>query len=541
MKSFSFMAVISLILPLFVFADSSEKNSQPIYILPKAEIRKAMVLELSKQVVRIDGEGLLPRENRPESWGKTIDKLSGEAAEAKTLYDLGRVFKRFDATYPNLHAKVFMIPEMDERKTVGSLKFPFKFYPVSADRNYKNSNFRFFVSKNSKTDIKNGDELVAINSRPLQEWTDENFIFCKMPFREQCEVEFFDNFRNELLSWNRHLPIELTVRRKGTELKFSAAPEVMPSQPDEENNGLPCGVTPTRYKGFLLAYEGENLCAFESKKDPDIVALRIKSFVYQDVPFAVLDGEVQLFWNNYWKRKSSSVKTLVLDVIDNFGGQSPVPYYGLFYSKPYQEQYVQFKKIEEFEQKEILESLFWGDKGKEIWFENIKKDGSFVNALNGSFLGHIPQFCADFKKDCREGLFQPRNNQFTGKVKVLMNHWCVSSCVGFVSNIKDLLKHRVQTFGTPDSGDSAYSRLAVFISPLPSGKVESKVAPMKKAKSPDKPEPWVRQVAAVTRSVDKDGKVISGKPQYIDVWVPRKWNQTDDEWASSVFNKAIGR
>lgn len=50
-------------------------------------------------------------------------------------------------------------------------------------------------------------------------------------------------------------------------------------------------------------------------------------------------------------------------MIDNHGGQSPVPYYGLFYSQSYQEQYVQFKKIAEFERQDILESLFWGDKG----------------------------------------------------------------------------------------------------------------------------------------------------------------------------------
>ena len=64
---------------------------------------------------------------------------------------------------------------------------------------------------------------------------------------------------------------------------------------------------------------------------------------------------------------------------------------------------------------------------------------------------------------------------------------------------------------------------------------------MKKARNPDKPEPWVRQVVAVTRSTDKDGNVLSGKSQHIDVWVPRKWNQTDDEWAASVFDKAVGR
>lgn len=520
----------------FAKADSADRRQ-----LPSPEIRKAMVLDLAKQVQRIDGEGLLPRANRPEPWDKTVVKLSKEAYEAQSLYDLGRVFRRFDATYPNLHANVFLIQEMDEKKMIGSLKFPFRFLPVSAGREYKHSIFRLVVTENSKTDFRNGDELVAINSRPLQEWTDENFIFCKFPYREQCEIEFFNNFQNELLSWNRHQPLRITVRRNRQELEFSVKPEAVHQSPNEENNDLPCEVSPVRYKGFSLMYEGENLCAFESNSNNRIVVIRIKSFVYQNMPFAVLDGEVQLFWNNYWKRKSPFVKTLVLDVIDNHGGQSPIPYYGLFFSQPYQEQYVQFKKLEEIGQKDILESLFWREPGKEMWFENIKKDGSFEKAAYGSFFEHIPQFCASSKKDCREGLFEPRKHKFAGQVKLLMNHWCVSSCVGFVFNIKDLLKDRVRTYGIPDSGDSAYSRLTVFVNPLSNGKIESKVASIKKARNPDNPEPWVRQVAAVTRSTDKTGNIISGKPQHIDIWVPRKWNQTDDEWAASVFNRALGR
>jgi hypothetical protein len=505
--------------------------------LPNAQKRKAMVLNLSQEILRLDGEGLIPRVNRPESWESTMQRLAEEASEAKSLYELGLVFKRVDATYPNLHAKIVMIPELDERKTEGTVVFPISFFPVSAERKFTSSKFKINTRKDSKSDFQSGDELLSINSRPLQEWTDENFIFCKFPYREQCEIEFYDNFRKELSGWNRHQPLELKVRRGSEELTFAVHPEVKPWSQDEEPTNLPCDVQPNRYKGFKLAYEGENLCAFESVQNPNVVALRIKSFVYQDVPFAVLDGEVQIFWNNYWSKKSPKVKTLILDVIDNHGGQSPVPYYGLFYSQPYQEQYVQFKKIAEFERQDILESLFWGDKGKEIWFDSIKKDGTFSRAKNGDFFGQIPQFCANRKKDCREDLFQPRANGFKGQVKVLMNQWCVSSCVGFVSNIKDLLKERVKTYGIPDSGDSAYSRLTVFVSP----EAEAAVGAMKKAQKPDEPAPWIRQIVSVTRSTDKDGKILSGIPQAIDVWVPRIWNQSDDEWASSVFNKAVGR
>lgn len=526
-----------LLVIFFQMAVSSLFASTKELQLPSAEKRQAMILNLSQEIIRLDGEGLIPRANRPESWEATMKRLATEASEAKSLYDLGRVFRKVDATYPNLHANIFMIPELDERKSEGPLVLPITFFPVSADRKFTASRFKINVRKDMKTEFKNGDEIISINSRPLKEWTDENFIFCKFPYREQCEIEFYSNFTKELLSWNRHQNLEFKVKRGAEELTIVAHPEVKPPSLDVEHRDLPCDVSPRRYKGFKLAYEGENLCAFESMKHPNVVALRIKSFVYQDVPFAVLDGEVQMFWNNYWGKKSSKVKTLILDVIDNHGGQSPIPYYGLFYSRPYQEQYVQFKKIEEFERQDILESLFWGDRGKEIWFENIKKDGTFSRMKNGDFLTQIPQFCANRKKDCREDLFKPRPNGFKGQVKVLMDQWCVSSCVGFVSNIKDLLKERVKTYGIPDSGDSAYSRLTVFVGP----QAEVSVGGLKKAQKPDEPVPWIRQIVAVTRSTDKEGKILSGIPQAIDVWVPRIWNQSDDEWAASVFNKAVGR
>lgn len=120
-----------------------------------------------------------------------------------------------------------------------------------------------------------------------------------------------------------------------------------------------------------------------------------------------------------------------------------------------------------------------------------------------------------------------------------MNHWCVSSCVGFVSNIKDLLKERVKIYGIPDLGDSAYSRLSILVNPASNGKAKIEIAAMEKAHNPDKPEAWFRQVVSVTRSTDKNGNILSGVPQGIDIWVPRKWNQINDEWAARVFNKAM--
>lgn len=520
--------LVLVFVPLVSFAETK--------VFPSAQVRRDMVLDLARHMERIDGDGLIPRHNRPESWSQTMGRLSQEAMDAQNLFELGRVFRRLDATYPNLHANIFMIREMEEKQSQGSVVFPFTILPFKVDRFFQNADFRIRVSQGATTDFKNGDRVLAINSRSIEEWSDENFLFCKFPLREQCELEFFKNFANELLSWQRSQSLEITVSRGGEVLSFKVMPQIKKTFGKKQNSET-CEVPPSRYKDFSLVYKGVHLCAYEAANDTSNVALRLGSFYYEDADYDAVSLEVENFWKKYWQKKAPSVRRLVIDVMDNHGGQSPAPYYGLFYSQPYQEMYVQFKKIEEFESKDILQSLFWGDGGKELWFKNIKKDGSFAQTALGEFFPPIPQFCVSDKKDCRQGLFPAKNNQFTGEVRLLINHWCVSSCVGFVWNMKDLLKERVKTFGLPDSGDSAYSRLAVLVSPLVN-QAKTQVAAMDKAYSPDEPEPWVRQVAAVTRSTDKNGNILSGKPLPIDVWVPKLWDQSDSEWATEVFEQA---
>lgn len=250
MKHFLYFLFILYIIQVSLgFAKESALN------LPSEQQRIEMISNLSHEIQRLDGEGLIPRKNRLDSWEKTLKKLEAEAILAKTLYDFGRVFKKIDATYPNLHAKLFMRPELDERKTEGMVVLPFKFYPEKVDRIFKESKFRLIVPKNNKTDLQTGDELISINSIPLKEWTDENFIFCKFPNREQCEIEFYDNFRKELLGWNRHQPLEIKIRHENQERILLITPEIKPLSFNDEPTNLPCDVSPKRYKGFKLVYE----------------------------------------------------------------------------------------------------------------------------------------------------------------------------------------------------------------------------------------------------------------------------------------------
>jgi len=516
-----------------VFAD--EKISLPI-----SEQRKALFQSFVSEINRLDGEGLIPRFNRPESWETTTQKLISQAQTADTLFAFGRVFKRLDATYPNLHARVHLRQELDQEKAEGLIKFHFNIRPQLLNQHSQHFSY-FIVDPESKSDLKNGDEIIELNGQPIAELEKENFLYCKFPTFAQCAIDLESNLKKELLSWNRELPLKFKIKRKSSVIELPGSFDVIPFNKKTSEDNLDCQSQESRYKNFTLDYKGYNLCAYKSAKYPNKLVLRIKSFVYApEDPITDLNTEVDMFWFNYWRKQSQSVKELIIDVIGNYGGQSPIPYYGLFTKSPYQEQYAQFRKIKEFERKEVFSSLLWGEKAKEIWFEDLKSTGQYAKINEGDFLPTVPQFCADQTKSCSTGLFQPRDHKFRGKVKILVDQWCISSCVGFVDNMSKLFKNRLQTYGHEDSADSAYSRLTLAL--LPDDTVEKiKVLPLSKAKKPDSPLPWVRQVVSVTRSTDSFGKILSGKPQKIDYWIPRKWEQSVDDWSKSVFNKAVSK
>ena len=520
-------------------------SSQADKVLPAPNTRREMVLSFVEEINRLDGEGLIPRKNRPETWEQTTKKLAQEAFVAQDLFTLGRVFRKLDATYPNLHAKVALLPELDINETQGIVNLPFEFAPEVVSKNQKK--FKYRITQSSLDGVRRGDQLLAINSVPLNKWSQQNFIYCKYPLREQCELVLFQNFKNEILDWDRKQPIHLLLKRDNKEFSFESPIEIVKKTNFYDSFDFmnpPCGVRLERYMDWHLVFQGYNLCAFEHPSKSNTVLIRIRNFVYNGYggrpkPPIDISGDVENFWNNYWKENAPQTKTLIIDVIDNPGGDILVDYYGIFFKAPFQEQYTQFKKIREFERKDILESIYWGEKAKDLWLDNIKNNGVFAATKEGDFLPHIPQFCADQKKDCREGLFPIRNNGFEGKVKLLFNHDCVSSCVGFVFNMIDVLKDRVTTYGMPDSADSAYARLTLGLNIADGENIETLVLSLKtfKEKKPD--SPWVREAVSVSRSTDSKGKILSGIPMRVDHWISRSWTQTSDEWAKQVLDKAI--
>ncbi len=73
---------------------------------PSVEQRLALFDQLVLDIERLDGDGLLARDTRPESWRETVARLRKSASEARTPLEYGHVFHRLRATYPNTHAEI---------------------------------------------------------------------------------------------------------------------------------------------------------------------------------------------------------------------------------------------------------------------------------------------------------------------------------------------------------------------------------------------------------------------------------------------------
>ena len=386
----------------------------------------ALFDKLVDEIKRVDGDGLIPRKNRPDDWNTIIDRLRSDLGNAKSKYEIGQVFKRLDLSYPNIHSHLTLSKEYDYHQVFGRVQFPFKIrYEEVSNAVLKKKLKIIITDEEAFSNIKkedrpqNGEEIIAINARDINAWHREAFNYCKYPLEKQCAVGFWDSFRKEFFSWDRSKALFLTFKRNEREWTIKAPLKIPTTRIVQSNGGgqkneiYQCKKTRPSYPGFKLVYGGFNVCVYEAKNIPNTVVLKIRSFRYRGLPASAkiqhIGEETRLFWKNYWMRKAPKTEHLIIDVVENMGGDSPMKWYALFFPKDFQEQYVQFKKIKELDEISFREALFYSEESKENTFAKWKNDGIYNSIPLGKFLPNMQQFCGDSKHECVKAKFHPRN------------------------------------------------------------------------------------------------------------------------------------
>lgn len=507
----------------------------------------------TKEAHRLDSDGLLPRANRKFTWDEIAKKLETDVRASKSRMELGRVFQRLDSAYTNLHARINVNNDYDF-STEGRPMLAVTFKPemVKEDGSvtkYLISNVRkeHFINLAADKRPAFGDEVIAINGIAIKKWSDENFEFCKFPLRSQCELEFFDNFRKGNLSWFRRQPLTMTLSRDGkkTDYKipvFAATKSDFVTSFDTEQA---CSLNKVRYPGFEMVYQGHHGCAFENKQYPDTVILQIRSFRYKEVEGKIetdmTSKEAKRFADKYWGRKISSIKHLIIDVVDNGGGQAVVYWVKLFLDVDFQDQWVQFKKTKELEDADWRNNAFYNEPGKEKIYQDLRNSPKWNDIKEGDFIPPMPQFC-NSDENCLTKKWQPQfPDKFKGRITIMTDPWCISSCTGFVWTMKYYLKDRVQFAGVPDSGDSTYSRSfieASYIDKAPGFKLEVFPRPPL-ARAELSKDAFFRSVVSTSRSTDENGNIVSGIPMKMDLFIAPQWNEAPDEWVGRMVQNIL--
>jgi hypothetical protein len=493
---------------------------------PPATTRARMLEALAAKMEKLDGEALFVRERgRKKTFASVAAQLKEEARRAQSWPELYQVFSRLDHAYSSLHAS-FRPTDLwpRERKQLKARFGTDWLSPEKTGFRIRAVDEDFPAPKPIRPEP--GDLLLAINGRSMEDWSREHFEFCKWPLWQQCDQELPEYFSQEGV---------FLLERGGR--RWEVKVPVEKSQAGEAGDKR-CGKDKNLYQGFTLRHAGRFACLFEKDGDPSTVLLRISSFYYEtgyeggDEKIRSVRDEVDAFWP-WWKDRAPHTQHLIIDVADNTGGNTPIPYYEVLLPKPYQEQWVRFRKMPELLDEKLRESLFWGEQGQEIWFQNLQREGVWDQTAWGNFLPPVPMFCPSSEHDCREGLFQVKDHGFRGRVSVITNHWCVSSCDGFVYELYGELGAKI--VGQPQAADSAYSRLKIqgF---LDGEGFHLKTVPLQA----EDPEGLLfSQTVAITRSSTQRGSSISGIPVPVDRFVPSFASQSNEEWRTAAVRAAL--
>jgi hypothetical protein len=494
--------------------------------MPSPELQKTIFKAIRSEMIRLDGEGLIARKARPLNFLQTTDNLLNESIQEKNVQDFYSLFKRLDGAYTNLHSKLVFNPELEQSvdiplyKTtkIGSIA---EVVPGTETKLFVN----YIEDEDLKTLIEAGDEIVGINGRSIGSWLDENFLFCKLPLKGQCDNNFEVNLLSLNLSW-KGTKLIYSVNHHGNiidiEVKFYN-PESSIAGSDRK---LCDYKADKKYPNFKLVYKGQYNCLFENIDDPSIALMRISSFLYRsnDDPanrFKSVDEEVDAFYP-FWKQNAGKYKELIIDVLSNGGGNAPIPYYKILVHGLFQEQYVEFKKTKEFEDARLRSAMLWGNTAQELSYQKLLSSGEWSKLAYGSFTRPIPMFCADDSRPCEETFFEPYEHNFRGNVRIMVNEWCVSSCDGFVWAMDNLLKAKL--YGQPQAADSAYARLRIDAIWDVNEKNGFKVV-INPERGEFDPNFIIGQTIAVSRATDAQGNIFNGNPLSLEKIIPYRFNE----------------
>ncbi len=267
-----------------------------------------------------------------------------------------------------------------------------------------------------------------------------------------------------------------------------------------------------------LIYDGSQSCLYETK---DTYVLKIFYFGkwgtnHDDIYCENAKEQGMCFDINEIKRitRTSSVKSLVIDIQNNKGGTENTPWIAALTKNGFKDNLVLYKNISLLSEPDVRNSAFYPSERAEKWYHNIieKVDN------NDEFLPVRPDFCRG-SIECDIRTISSSSTPIKYKdLKLVINGGCVSSCDDFIWRTRQYAK--AKTYGQLSATDGAYARLNGYLFMNDQGQITNIITGEGNQPSGDNGALLVTYQVPISKTVTFEGKPLEGDYTILDHPLP---------------------
>ncbi len=456
---------------------------------------------LTHDIEYFDAEAIDTR-NRTKSvsWEDYKKHYRDQLKKCITAECAQKTFLRFADGFVNLHSRFEITGYTDPRVTTDSVyrAQPALVFDYPSVRCYESSGMR---------------EITHLNGISIRE-TVNQFSNYECPYSSEagCATLFFRKLNANWLTLDGR-PLESITYSDGRVLPVKFA-RIKRPQRDAKKEWI------AYFNDWRVVAEGNKFVLLRKNKT---FLLKYVDFLYDGglgedmacespAPQGSLCYDVQLLTKSI--RDNGPVENLVIDLQNNGGGVEITPLLKALVKQPFYDANVRFRKTPALENDSVRPYLFWSSSRLENWFSRIRKQASYQTLPYGAFLPSCADFCRG-SDSCELTPIQPTGKLAIGKILLVTNPNCVSSCDDFVWRMKDYAG--AQVAGQPHASDATFSRITLSYY-YQNGQV------FRKESGPGQPVPTQNLffTATIPNSaiLDRSGKPIQGVPVILDLQVP---------------------
>ena len=469
---------------------------------PTESQRKEIAAQLFSGIESIDAMTIdLRNKTRRIDWDTYKKKASDKIAKAADWDALYHAISNIHFGILNRHSYLLVSDSVRDKLSKRN-RWP------KIEVGYTWPNVEFFSLANNKS-------IASINSAKIADIYDEFFnLYCNDVHHSGCLGMFSSYLKSGyMFSGSRE---QLVVKyTDGSSETFNSSNQ--PNTQPAKQQTIDCSLLYSSFDIDLI-YDGSQSCLYESA---DTYVLKIFYFgnwgtKHEDIYCENTNEKGMCFDINEIKRitRSSPLKSLVIDLQDNGGGNENTPWIAALTTNGFKDNLVAYRNLSLLANPNIRESAFYYSESAETWYQNIVKNVE----TSSEFLPIRPDFCRG-SKACDIKTVESSDTPIKYKdLKLVINRGCVSSCDDFIWRTRQYAN--ATTYGQLSATDGAYARLNGYLFINKAGKVTNIITGEGELPPEEHGTLLVTYQVPISKTVNIDGEILEGAANILDYPLP---------------------